>query len=387
MRPPLPQPPHPDDAWLATQTVLYVEDDDTTRHQFGRFLRRRVGRLVEASGGAEGLERFRAEKPVLVITDIEMPGMDGLAMAQQIRTLDADVPIFVTTAYEHISYLRRSIDAGVDKFVAKPVNIDQFEEVLRACAGRLRAEWQLARQQEAADRRTRELEIIGQFAGGMAHDFNNILQVVLGNIELANHLAEPGTELADLVGSAQEAATQARDLSQHLFTLSGRRPTDLRVGPVGPTLAEALAGSRLSWRLGLPAGLPPVRHDTQLLGLVFWHLAQNAQEAMGEGGLLSVTGSVRQLRASEVPPLGAGDHVQLVFRDAGPGVSPEIIERIFDPYFSTKPRGASRGTGLGLALCRAILHRHHGAITAASPADGGAEFTVWLPASPRGTLR
>jgi signal transduction histidine kinase len=130
-----------------------------------------------------------------------------------------------------------------------------------------------------------------------------------------------------------------------------------------------------------------VRHDTQLLGLVFWHLAQNAQEAMGEGGLLSVTGSVRQLRASEVPPLGAGDHVQLVFRDAGPGVSPEIIERIFDPYFSTKPRGASRGTGLGLALCRAILHRHHGAITAASPADGGAEFTVWLPASPRGTLR
>jgi signal transduction histidine kinase len=373
--------PGPDEAWLAAQTVLYVEDDPATRLQFGRFLRRRVGRLIEASSGTEGLERFRAERPVMVIADIEMPGMDGLAMAMAIRALDAEVPIVVTTAFDQISYLHRSIDAGIGKFVAKPVDIDRFEEVLRVCAGRLRASAALAEQhrREQAELRARQREALGRFAGGTAHDFNNLLQVMLGSIDLAALLVSPDAEILSLIGSAQGAAHQAQALGQRLILLAGGVSSGLRCLPIGPALEGALAQATTAWRLDLPASLPPVLHDAELLGLAFRQLVQNAGEAMGAEGLLTITGEVRRLAASEVELLAAGDYLQLSFRDTGPGLDPALLDRIFEPYFTTKPRGVIRGTGLGLSLCLAIVCNHRGFVVASSPPGGGALFTVLLP--------
>ena len=286
----------PDGAWLATLSVLYVEDDDATREQLARFLRRRVGRLLEAGDGAAGLALFAAERPALVVTDIQMPKLDGLAMAEEIRRLDAGVPIVVTTAFEQVGYLQRSIDAGVDKYVTKPVDTDKLEAALLSCARRLRAETLLARarQGELDDLRAHEREAIGLLAGGMAHDFNNLLQAVLSSVGLAVPLVAPGTELSELLDDALHASLEAGALGQRLLTLSRGWPTSLRFGPVGPSLraalAQALAGSDTRLSLELPAGLPDVPCDAELLGRVFGQLAQNAREAMEGGGSLAVTG-------------------------------------------------------------------------------------------------
>jgi signal transduction histidine kinase len=154
---------------------------------------------------------------------------------------------------------------------------------------------------------------------------------------------------------------------------------DLRSRRLGSTLGKALtiAGSKL--RVDLPPELPEVPHDAELLGRAFEQLAQNAHEATGGSGVLSVAGKPRHLVEGEVPPLIAGEYLELTFLDTGPGIRPEILPRVFDPYFSTKPRGAVRGMGLGLSLCLAIVRKHRGHVTASSPGAGGALFTVLLP--------
>ena len=378
-------PRNADRAWLATLAVLYVEDDAATREQLARFLRRRVGRVVEAADGAEGLARFLAERPSMVITDIQMPVMDGLSMVEAIRGADATVPVIVTTAFEQIGYLERSIDVGVDKYVTKPVDTDKLEAALLVCARRHRAEALLARerQREVEALRAHEREALGLLAGGMAHDFNNLLQSVLGNIDLALPLAEPGTELRDLLDSAMDSTVQAVELGRGLLTLSESWPIDREARPVQPTLraalTAALAGSRVDLKLALPADLPDLPHDMELLGHAFQNLATNAREAMAETGTLSVTGEIVSPGDGESAELDDGPSLRLTFRDSGHGIAPEILPRIFDPYFSTKPRGTVRGMGLGLAFCAAIVRKHGGTVSAASAPGEGAVFTVLLP--------
>jgi diguanylate cyclase (GGDEF)-like protein len=126
-----------DREYLKTLSVMYVEDDKETRICIERILRPRVGTLVSAVNGAEGFDLFTAQHPDIVITDILMPVMDGLSMAQKIRQVNQNVPIVVITAFEQTDYLLRSIDIGVDRYVIKPVMIERLMVALADCAHRL----------------------------------------------------------------------------------------------------------------------------------------------------------------------------------------------------------------------------------------------------------
>ena len=132
-----------DDDFLRTLTLLYVEDNKDAREQLASFLERRIGTLVTADDGAAGLKAFRMQNPHMVVTDIQLPEMDGLTMSQEIRKLDPSIPIIVTTAFEQTDYLLRSIDIGIDKYVTKPVDPSQLHRAMLDCAHRLLAERQV----------------------------------------------------------------------------------------------------------------------------------------------------------------------------------------------------------------------------------------------------
>lgn len=119
-----------DTAFLKSVSVLYVEDNPDIRNQLSQFLRRRVGTLCLAENGQEGLELFRAKQPDIVITDILMPVMDGLKMAEAIKAIDEETPIIVTTAFNEQDYFLKAIDIGVDKYVMKPVDTGQLLRVV-----------------------------------------------------------------------------------------------------------------------------------------------------------------------------------------------------------------------------------------------------------------
>lgn len=127
------------DDFLKTQSVLYVEDDPDVRELLAQYLRRRVGSLLTAENGEAGLSAYRQHQPDIIITDILMPVMDGLKMAEEIRKLDSDIPIIVTTAFEQTRFLMRAIEIGIDKYVVKPVDADLLMTAIRKCAKRLMA--------------------------------------------------------------------------------------------------------------------------------------------------------------------------------------------------------------------------------------------------------
>lgn len=130
-------------ALLKKMTVLYVEDDSETRRQLEQILRRHVGTLWLAENGESGLQAFHDHRPDIVVTDILMPVKGGLAMAQEIRSIDKQISIIVITAFDQADYLRQAIDIGIDKFVTKPVNMELLFQVLEECALRLHNEQQL----------------------------------------------------------------------------------------------------------------------------------------------------------------------------------------------------------------------------------------------------
>lgn len=126
--------------FLKNCTLLYVEDEEDARDQFSYFLSDSVGNLVVATNGKEGLEAYGSKHPRIIITDIQMPFMDGLSMVREIRENDRTIPVIVLTAFEEIDYLKRSINIGVDKFLTKPVDAIELQDALLECARRLMSE-------------------------------------------------------------------------------------------------------------------------------------------------------------------------------------------------------------------------------------------------------
>lgn len=377
-----------DRVFLRTLTLLYVEDDDETREQMGQLLGRRVGSLLLARNGAEGLRLFREKSPDLILTDIQMPVQDGLAMAQEIRATGSRAPILVLTAFEDSDYFMRSIDIGVDKYVVKPVDLARLEAALLEAAHRLRADATLARRRQLEDDLRRH-RAVGHLAGGMAHDYNNLLQGILGAVAMAHDLSVPGSEIESLLRSALASGAEVRVLGGALL-LTTPSPIHLQaelsvVGLLAEAVSTAILGTAVTHDLVLKdeAGLwGRVLGDSRQLHEVFEQIASNAADAMSGDGRLTSTLSLQEITEGGELPLEPGDYLHVAMQDTGIGIRPEAIDSIFDPYVTTKPRGAVRGAGLGLTICRSIVQRHKGFMTAESEPGQGTTIHLYLPLAP-----
>ena len=374
-----------DQDFLKNLTVLYVEDDTDTREQFSEFLRRPVGTLITAANGVEGLEAFKMNAPDIVVTDILMPQMDGLTMAHEIRGIDSAVPIVVITAFEQTDYLMRAINIGVDKYVTKPVNSYLLFECLLECAHRLRAEEQLelVHERKIQDLAMKHHKIVSVLAGGMAHDYNNLLQAILGYASLAKMKLDPHCESSAHLEHVEQCFTEARELGQMLLILGEDNSEYMQCRPLMPlvqhTIQATILGALVTLDLDLDDDAPAIKFMEHQMHLVFSSLATNALEAMPSGGLLHLSGRTVTLTEHDSLPLVPGVYLHISLTDTGAGIAEEVLPKIFDPYFSTKQRCSQRGMGLSLALCHTIVMKHGGIITAESAPGMGATFHVWLP--------
>ncbi|MHB8791141.1 MAG: hybrid sensor histidine kinase/response regulator [Desulfobulbaceae bacterium] len=256
----------------------------------------------------------------------------------------------------------------------KPVALRGF---FRDITDRLRMEEEL--------RRTQKLEAIGLLAGGIAHDFNNLLTGIIGNILLAK-LKSPGAEAAQLLQNTENAAYRAQDLTRQLLTFAkGGAPvkeTASILEIIKEVTAFVLSGSNTNWTLMANGDISPVDVDTGQLGQVLQNLVINSDQAMPDGGVITIRVANLTLGKKTVPPLPAGEYVRIDIQDQGIGIAREYLSRIFDPYFSTK----KRGSGLGLATAYSIIRNHNGLLTVDSELGVGTTMTIYLPAS-TGELR
>jgi len=228
---------------------------------------------------------------------------------------------------------------------------------------------------------TSKLESVGLLAGGIAHDFNNILLAVLGNLSLAREFAADGAQVQRHVGLAEEAAQRAKALTQQLLTFARGGAPIKRTVWLREVMLNAmelpLRGTSVRCEPEVSADLWPVEVDPAQIGQVISHLVLNAVQAMPQGGLLRVSAANVELSRASGLPLAAGRYVRLAFQDEGQGIPHEHLPKIFDPYFTTKPRG----TGLGLSAAYSIVRRHGGHIAVESALGRGTRFEVYLSAA------
>jgi signal transduction histidine kinase len=372
-------------AYLKGLTVLYVEDDEEVREQTIRILARWVRRVLPAEEGIAGLQIYHTAHPDLVITDIQMPGMDGLTLTEAIRAQDAALPIIVITAFETTALMMRSIELNVDRYVLKPVEGNRLHAALLACAQRLHAQAQLGRMREleAEAMRTRQREAIGYLARGLAHDFNNLLQATLACITVAREASAPESPVRRILDLSSQSTARAQDLARRLAFLARGSSAPATPGSLEPLIREALeevfADTEITLACHWPAELPELRLEPVAMKEALLHLFRNALEAMPSGGALKVRAQRKALGTAESLRLPPGDYVEITIQDSGRGITAENLPRIFDPYFTTKPLSSQKGTGLGLALCEAVVNSHGGLLTVESRPWEGATFRLWLP--------
>jgi PAS domain S-box-containing protein len=241
------------------------------------------------------------------------------------------------------------------------------------------------RQRDEAERRKAEtLEQLGLLAGGIAHDFNNLLTAIIGNISLASLLLPPDAEMASRLVDAKNASLRARDLAQQLLTFARGGAPIKKTTSIGKliqdTVSFSLRGSHSRSEFQFGADLWPAEIDPGQISQVIANLVVNADQAMPNGGTLRVSCDNFRYTATttpDVPDLTPGDYIRIRVRDEGVGIPEQYLKRIFDPYFTTKPKG----NGLGLATAYSIIKNHNGLVTVESEVHLGSTFTVYLPAA------
>jgi PAS domain S-box-containing protein len=227
-----------------------------------------------------------------------------------------------------------------------------------------------------------KLESLGVLAGGIAHDFNNLLTGILGNIVLARLDLGDDSPIGETLQDAEKAATRARGLTQQLLTFAKGGLPLRRATALPEVLREAagfaLRGSGASVQFDLPEDLWPADIDAGQIGQVVQNLVINADEAMAQAGTISITAGNLLVHAADASPLAPGRYVRFTVADEGPGIPRDIRDRVFDPYFTTKPTGS----GIGLSVVYSVVAKHDGHVTFDPERTRGAAFHVYLPAAP-----
>lgn len=229
--------------------------------------------------------------------------------------------------------------------------------------------------------RMQKLESIGLLAGGLAHDFNNILSGILGNTQLARLVYEKGDSIEKYLKGIEDATKSAAALTQQLLTFAkGGEPVKKQFDIqelLEDTILFTLRGSNVKSAFFIENKLWPVNADAGQITQVINNLTINADQAMPNGGTLTIEASnVEVGEASTIANLKPGKYVEIKLTDQGVGIPEANLSRIFDPYFTTK----QKGSGLGLASSYSIIEKHGGTITVKSEIGKSTTFTVYLPA-------
>lgn len=398
------------------RTLLIVDDDPSVRHALWITFREFYS-VQLADSGARALETFQTKRADVALLDIRMPGMTGLEVLRQLKELDPDVEVILLSAYESIDYIRQALRLGACDYITKPYEVDNLRAVVNDAMGRR----DVTRKTSAYDKHLAQLQnevhhqqireelarTRNEIYASIIHDINGPLTVIAGYIEMMLHSIRStatleGERLATLKGHAESISRQVTncvELSRrYLGFLEGKvsAGASADVREIFYDLAELLkahphAKSNNLVLHSVQGKLIAVMNRTDLLQVLL-NLTINALQCSTEPHRVEVytkllpadasrpflqpAPGTRLLQASAFEP--KAPLVAISVRDNGPGISEALLERVFEPYFTTKPPG--QGTGLGLSIVQRLITHAHGAVHVYSHAGEGTIFTVYLPA-------
>ena len=282
------------------------------------------------------------------------------------------------------SLFRGSISANIVSFKGEPFIIS----VTRDLTDLIESEREKRELQERLFQ-SQKIESLGTLVGGIAHDFNNMLQIIIGYAEILMDGDSVKRDCHDQLGTIIRTSRDGADLVAKLLAFGQQArgfpiPIDLNseLQSMAPFIARTMP-VQVELSLDLMEARALINADRTQVDQVIMNLAINAAEAMPNGGFLKIT--TRKVYLDDEycrnrPGTTTGEHIQLKFSDNGSGINPNDLSRIFDPFFSTKQKGSTRGTGMGLSVVMGIVQQYGGHITCDSEQGKGSEFTIYFPA-------
>lgn len=365
--------------------VLIVEDSENDTLLLARELRRAGYQLSFHRVHSEAAMRTALADQTwdVVVSDYAIPGFGGLAALRLLQELEIDVPFMVVSGTIDEETAVAAMKAGADDFVLK----DNLRRLAPAIARELR-DAEIRREHRRLEeqlRRSHRLEIIGSLAGGIAHDLKNQLTPILLAADMLREELSNGdrTAMLDVLrASTNRAAGILDQLLSFARGMEGRREP-LQLSSLVQELQEILSHSlpkSIRIETSLPSDLWHVAGDATQLWQVLLNLSVNARDAMPEGGVLTISAENVVLSRKDLLNENArpGRHVRIHVTDTGTGIPAAVLPRIFEPFVTTKERGA--GTGLGLFTSANIVKSHHGMIHVSTELGCGTEFAIDLPA-------
>ncbi|NOX26482.1 MAG: response regulator [Deltaproteobacteria bacterium] len=366
--------------------ILIVDDRPENIHAMRETLAPMRVEIFSAASGSEALKMVLQHDFSVVLMDVQMPEMDGFETAalMQKNAVTRGVPIiFVTAISKDTKHEYKGYESGAVDYIFKPVNPDILFSKVRIFVNLHKMRLENERMQQEM-LKSRNLESLGLLAGGIAHEFNNILTAIMGNIELALMDVSPADGgICELLAQSQKASRRAQKLASRLLTFAkGGDPLKQRAS-LAEIVREAaefiLQGSKTACKFEFAADLWPVELDPDQFSQVIQNIVTNAGQAMPEGGIIRVIAE-NFVHGGNDLPLPAGNFVKLIVSDRGCGIEPENLERIFDPYFTT----GQCGHGMGLSITHSVIKKHGGHILAQSEPGAGTTMTIYLPALKNG---
>ena len=333
-----------------------------------------------ASSGSEALDLAAALGPDLVLMDINLgaANRDGVQVAAELRDRFG-LPVIYLTAYADAATLSRASGTAPLGYLTKPFERRELHATIQMALVKRQLDEQLER--------ARRLESLGTLAGGLAHDLNNILAIIEGNVSMATAVDAPPDTRSRAFARIDSAVRRAKALTGQFLTFSKggepvRRAIDLRAlltEEIDLIFDGADEHARVERRLEIAPDLWSLEADEGQLRRVVENLLRNAVQSLPPGGGC-ITARAVNCGPEALGDAGSGSPhwVRLEVSDNGCGISPEHLAHVCDPYFTTR----TTGSGLGLSVCHSIARKHNGSLRLRSVVGGGTTAEVYLPAHP-----
>jgi len=394
---------------LTAPSVLLIDDQSMAEDLIRHMLRERpdisLRYLPEAE---EALQVALALRPTVVLVDLRMPKVDGLGVTRSLRSHEDTrrIPVVLLSSEDDAEVKAQAFAAGANDYMVKWP--DKRELVARVCyhtsaylahkqlddaflslhrsKEELLQRTQELAQSQAALHQAQKMEAVGQLTGGVAHDFNNVLQVINGNLELLKLLTSGNQAAQNRIAAAAVGVDRGAKLASHLLAFARRQPLQpvvINAGDLLRSMDEMLRhslGDLTTVETVIADGLWNTTADPSQLENVMLNLAINARDAMSGSGTVTIAarnaGPGGHTRESPEGDSG-GRHVLIEVTDTGTGMPPEMLERVFEPFFTTKPAG--QGTGLGLSMAYGFVKQSGGYIRMESEVGKGTTVKIFLP--------
>jgi CheY-like chemotaxis protein/nitrogen-specific signal transduction histidine kinase len=418
-------------------TILIVDDMPVNVGVAMEYLEEHGYRVAVAQDGEEGLQRAAFVQPDLILLDVMMPELSGFETCRRLkaRADTKDIPVIFMTSLTDVEDKITGFEVGGVDYVTKPLQIeevlarirvhlalraaekqlaernahlqreiairqraeatlararDELEERVRQRTAELMAEVGVRREAEERLRHSQKMDAIGQLTGGVAHDFNNILTVITGAIEILAEAVAKQPKLAAIVRMIDDAAARGAELTGQLLAFARKQPLRPRSTDINALVTDMLRlmrptlGASIEIESKLKADAWTALIDESQLRAAILNLAINSRDAMPSGGKLTVeTGNVAldQSDVAAYADVRPGPYVMIAVSDTGTGIPAAIHDQVFEPFFTTKEAG--KGTGLGLSMAYGFIKQSGGHIRIDSEEGQGTSIKLYLPRAER----